>query len=331
MYSKCLSERTLVAFSIILIVYNSFRVPYTPQQSHVNDWSDGSANFRQPPDSSVELPILEKTDLIYDKSRNTVPMVNEEFKVVFFQVAKAASSEWTRFFARLAGNPSWCAHYVHDNEVNGIKRLNDFSKKEAQKIMTDPTWTKAIFVRNPKTRLLSAFLDKFIAHSKTFANSFCQSYHNNGGDYQDCVENHEKFDFFIHNITTISWENVHWRPIYSRIDEKWWPYLNYVANMEHMSEDAQHFLESIHSTKDGVSAWDRIGKTGWSDNERDCNTMGTKAFLAKKDVVHSTNAEEKLRGFYTPELEKFVEEHYAQDFNNPYFHFSPLHIYPHDD
>ena len=98
--------------------------------------------------------------------------------------------------------------------------------------------------------------------------------------------------------------------------------------MENLSYDASHFLQSINSTIDGVSAWDRIGKSGWSDNERDCNTMGDSAFLEEKDTRHKTNAVNKLKKFYTPELERFVEKQYEKDYNNPYFHFAPMTLFP---
>ena len=147
------------------------------------------------------------------------------------------------------------------------------------------------------------------------------------GDYDGCVDGRADFSFFLYNITTTMNENVHWRSSYSRVDEKWWKWINYIANMEHLNEDAEHFLKSIHSNIDSVSAWDRVGKTGWGDNERDCDHLGTSAFLAKKDHRHKTNARDKMLQYYTPELEKFVETHYAQDLNNPYFHFSKLQLF----
>ena len=310
-------EKVLIVFSIVLIVYNV-----------------GFGEFSIHPGAKLKIkddenngPKMLKTDIIYTNKRETPPIVNEEYKVIFFHVAKAASSEWIRFFTRLNGNPAWCGPDIHNNTVNNIKRLNDYTLKEAERMMKDPTWTKAIFVRNPKTRLLSAYLDKVLSHPKHFKEAYCHSYMKNGGILEDCWENYLNFDFFIHNITTISWKNVHWRPIITRIDEKWWPYINYIRNMENLSHDAKDFLQHLKSSKDGISAWDRIGRIGWSDNERDCNTMGTKSFLQKKDHKHAQNAGDKLKQHYTPELEKFVEQQYWKDYHNPYFKFSPLKIF----
>ena len=65
--------------------------------------------------------------------------MNEEYKVIFFQVAKAASTdEWKRFFTRLQkGNKSnWFNSSTgqgttHLPDVSRLKRLSDYSLDEA--------------------------------------------------------------------------------------------------------------------------------------------------------------------------------------------------------
>ncbi len=296
--------------------------------------SGSHQNFHNMPDLE-NPPTLDKRDLIYDPIRNTIPIVNEEYNLVFFLVAKAASSEWIRFFMRLQGSEHWCEPGIHDRNKNGLKFLSDYTIEEAQEMMTSPKWNRAIFVRNPKPRILSAFLDKAVVHANHFTKSNCPIWADmtaeKGGTLEECIEKHDSFEFFLHNITTTLNLNVHWRSIYSRVDEKWWPYINYIAHMQDLSEDAEHFLKSIHSNVDGVSAWDRIGKTGWSDNERDCDNIGESAFLAKKDTHHKTNARDKMLQYYTPDLERFVETHFADDFHNPFFHFSELKLFPEED
>jgi len=197
-------------------------------------------------------------------------------------------------------------------------------------MMTSSEWTKAIFVRHPKPRLLSAFLDKAINHTEHFDNFACPVYQRKGGDLEECIEMHVNFSFFLHKITTVLSNNVHWRSIFSRIDEKWWPSIDFVGNMENLSQDTEIFLKSLHSKVGGVSAWDRVGKTGWGDSERDCRG-GTSAFLGERDNGHQTNARDKMLEYYTPSLEIFVESHYADDLNNRYFHFEEVELYPRDD
>lgn len=291
--------------------------------------SGSSENFHILPDYS-NPPSITTHDLIYNDARNTVPIVIEEYNLVFFQVAKAASSEWIRFFLRLTGSDLWCKGNIHSKSLVALKHLTDYSIEEAQEIMTSPEWTRAIFVRHPKPRILSAFLDKAINKKADFIKDKCRIYAARGGTKDECVERQADFSFFLHNITTTMHDNVHWRSIYSRIDEKWWPWMNYVANMENLSEDAEHFLKSIKSKKDGSSAWDRVGRTGWGEDERDCDHLGKDPFLAKKDTRHKTDAKKKMRTYYTKELEDFVELHYAADLNNPYFRFSEIKLFDED-
>ena len=125
----------------------------------------------------------------------------------------------------------------------------------------------------------------------------------------------------------------HWYkryPIYPRIDEKWWPNINFIGNFENLSSDTEKFLRSVHS-EDGVSAWERYGKTGWSHDPRGCKEIGDQPFLGAKakDSKHNTDAKSKFLEYYTPELEIIVEEKYKADLNNNYFKFSPLQLYPH--
>jgi len=226
-------------------------------------------------------------DTIYYKRndrRLMSPAVNEEYKLVFFFIAKCASSEWKRMLVRMMGSPKWCARWIHKPEVNGLKFLYDYSIDEAQEIMTSPEWKRAVFVRNPKDRVLSAFLDKVVSHSQHFTSNMCPSYGRHGYDAQKCIDNHKDFGFFLKNITT-TLENKHWMPIFNQIDNKWWPYINFIGNLENISEDASKLLQSVKSEKDEISAWEHWGKTGWSDDERDCEAEGTQAFFAKERLT----------------------------------------------
>jgi hypothetical protein len=267
---------------------------------------------------------LSHRDVIHKAMRNTSPIVIEEFRTVFFQVAKVASSQWTRFMMRLEGNPCWCSEDtdLHDHAINGLTYLSDYPVEVAEKIMNDPEWTRAIFVRHPKPRLLSAFLDKSIIHTDHFGNFTCPQYERHGGNLDDCIERHQDFAFFLMNVTRTLPKNVHWRSIYSRIDEKWWPSINYIGYMENLSEDTENYLRKIYSMKDNVTAWERMGSTGWGDNERDCNG-GNSSFLEEKVNHHQTNARSNMLKYYTRDLEHFVDSHYADDLNNQYFHFIP--------
>ena len=290
---------------------------------------------------------LEQNDFIYGKEPKKIfhaPIVIEEYNVIFFQTPKVASTEWKRFFARLEGNRRWCIEQnrIHKKDVNELKLLSDYTIKKADRMMKSPKWKKVVFVRNPKSRLLSAFLDKAIVRSNYFMKYHCPIYAKNVNgtneayDLHQCKQNHKDFAFFLKNFTSVPVvrDNLHWKSMYSRIDAKWWPYIDFIGKMENLSEDAKQFLSSIHSNVDGVSAWDRVGTVGWGDTRvnktsKDC-VIASKSkgeFLGVRDPGHSTNARNKMMKYYNIELEELVEERYADDLENPYFQLDPLKLY----
>jgi hypothetical protein len=339
-------QKTAAVASFIfvsLIYYSTYHIvskktPSTLQHDLNPSISSIKLESEQKPQKQPQIAAqLQHNDIIYGPipKRNTVPIVNEEYNVIFFQVAKSASTEWKRFFTRLQGNPNWCAEQsmIHKKHVNKLKLLSDFSLEEAQMMMTSPSWKKAVFVRHPKPRLLSAFLDKAVVHSEYFQSHYCAVYEKlHGGDLNDCILHHQNFEFFLQNFTATSVikDDMHWRSIYSRIDEKWWPHIDFIGNMQNLNQDAQEFLSSIRSNIDNVTAWDRNGRTGWSDKKsKDCNvaSKGEGPFLGVRDNSHMTKAREQMIKYYTPKLEVLIEERYADDLDNPYFSFSPLQLF----
>lgn len=261
--------------------------------------------------------------------------VNEEFKFIFFPVAKAACTEWVRFFMRLNKSPLWCSneyeHGIHSIKHENIKFISDYTLEEQTEMMTSRDWTRAIFVREPKKRFLSAFLDK--SHNPDWLRNFCPTYASRGGNETECIERRHDFDFFVKKLTVTLDDNVHWLPCFDYIDEKWWPYMTFISTMKNLRDDAELLLKSVKSSIDGVSAWDRIGKHGWGANFKqydDCeDSEDSRSFLAAKPKGHKTGASKlkKEKKFYTPEIERIVEERYVKDLHNPYFRFEEIKIF----
>jgi Sulfotransferase family. len=257
--------------------------------------------------------------------------VNEEYRIIFFPVAKVACTEWLRFFLRLNNSPLWCTsgyqNGIHSAKRQGIKFITDYTLEEQTDMMTSQDWTRAIFVREPKKRIFSAFLDK--THNKDWSNNFCPHYASLGGNKSECIERRYDFDFFVRKLIDKLSTDPHWMPCYDYIDEKWWPYMTFISTMENVRHDAQILLKSVKSSVDGVSAWDRIGRDGWGGDfkKMGCNDAGvrnnTVAFLEARPEGHKTDADNlnKEKKHYTRELEMIIEERYAKDLHNPYYHF----------
>jgi len=300
----------------------------TPEYADVASQDNDNVNNLNP------YPEVNKSDIIYEKDYHSA-IVNDEYKLIYFHIGKIASSEFKHMLRRLNRDPSWCdisdSHLAHRRGMNGLKYLAyDYSIKEVEEMMTNDEWTKAIFARDPKPRLLSGFLDKAVQHKHHFETSYCHSWQKwKGGDdaqLQYCYDHRKDFSFFLHEITRMNTQDLHFRSVDSFVDKKWWPYINFIGYVDSLSADSKRLFKSITSDVDGISAWERAGSTGWSP-ELSCNNTNDEEFLQEKPRNHKTGAREHMMQYYTPKLEKFVEKNWVADYENEFLHFPNIKLY----
>lgn len=90
--------------------------------------------------------------------------VSPQYRYFYMGVPKAASSKVKMVLQELEGNPLPPNPFgVHARTAEGITfvpRLSDFKPDEALEILTSPTWFRFTFVRNPYSRLVSAYRQK---------------------------------------------------------------------------------------------------------------------------------------------------------------------------
>jgi hypothetical protein len=111
--------------------------------------------------SREKAPKMLEDDYIYRHTQHT--FVIPEYQLIFFTFPKVACSEWKRMFMRMNGTPEWCTIlWPHNLDKNKVKTLQDYDRKSLTAMLTSPAWTKAAIFREPKERLLSAFLEKAI-------------------------------------------------------------------------------------------------------------------------------------------------------------------------
>ena len=118
-----------------------------------------------------------------------------EYKLIFFAFPKVACSEWKRMFMRMNDNPKWCktrGYNVHAPENNKIMTLNDFDASSAATMMSSPSWTRAAIFREPKERVLSAFLDKAVRNHDYYEANCCHKLPNKNLERQ-CKFNRQNF------------------------------------------------------------------------------------------------------------------------------------------
>jgi len=216
--------------------------------------------------------LVEATDRVYSHPRMS-PVVVEKYKLVFFWVPKVACTVWTVLFHRMMGmdTSELTFDQIHDPEINPLRYLKDYDLDAADKMMQDPAWTRAIFVRNPHERLLSAYLDKGIGRNFTVLQKRCCP------DTLSCMSTPET-QTLEHFVALISGDvpttnkenkkvkkkcvNQHWAPFTDRVESKYWEHVNFVGHFETLQADARTLLEKI-------GAWEEFGATGWGPNRTD--------------------------------------------------------------
>ena len=307
--------------TVVTVLPNGTNEVVTSVASNVvaADQDDHEGRTKGKVDTQAVAPPLEvlQNDRIYEGEDiqywwDSAPIVIEKYKLVFFTVPKVACTTWKKAFRKMEGIPGWRRErpppkeIPHDPKYNKLKYLSHYSLDDAQRMMTDPTYTKAIFVRDPKQRFLSAFLNKGLHSDGAYVTRRCCR----RGRGANCwAESNRTLSNFAQLIKQ-GCRDVHWRPQTQRMESKYWPHINFIGHFETVEEDSQRLLERI-------GAWEEHGKTGWGIHKnltmfgKDSNTNS-----------HKTGAGKKLLEWYTPELESWVEEFYEGDYNNPYLNFT---------
>ena len=244
-------------------------------------------------------------------------------------------------FMRMNGNENWCkirGFNAHDPKLNKISVLSDYPSEVATAMMTSPKWTKAAILREPKERVLSAFLDKAVkerpGHSAMggyYVTKCCDKIPDQK-DKQKCKKNDQDFKSFLHFVTKYPKEchDVHWEAQLAKIDAKWWPYIDFIGYQNNLLEDAKTLLKSLKSTRDpvpGRSAWDRYGKTGWGDDNELCEKRPN-SFLKENTSTHKLETGNQMLEWYTAETEEMVEKYWAIEWQQERVQFPKVKLYP---
>lgn len=132
-------------------------------------------------------------------------------------------------------------------------------------------------------------------------------------------QKHADFTYFLH--MTRFCPDEHWYPQRDAIDEKWWPYITFIGYLETVEFDAKRLLQSVKSSKDNLTAWEKFGKSGFGKN-------GNDPFMVSQSFEdHHTDARDKLTKYYGKCDEIFVEKYSAREWESPYFHFEKIKLY----
>ncbi|KAG7370239.1 sulfotransferase family protein [Nitzschia inconspicua] len=272
-----------------------------------------------------------------------------EAKLIFCGVPKAGITEWIKFFRFVAGAQDYLA-FPHFKTDRNEFFLGSLTIEKASELLLDPTWTKAVFFRDPAERLLSAYLDKVVNSGftqKHFKIGITDEY----GKKETTTSSKKTLSFeeFVDLVTmpsnfvngTLQDEpsghgihghtDPHWRPqsMMCGLDFLL-PNFDFVGNFNYISQQTKLLLEKVglwdrygskfDAAKDGYSKGRFCSQAILSEGDVDFNsTREVKGFnqdgvSGKQSFTHTRHSKYKLEKYYTPHLMEKVRKAFSMDF-----------------
>uniref|UniRef100_A0A8C6N4Y5 Carbohydrate sulfotransferase n=1 Tax=Mus spicilegus TaxID=10103 RepID=A0A8C6N4Y5_MUSSI len=182
--------------------------------------------------------------------------VEDKHKILYCEVPKAGCSNWKRILMVLNGLASSAYNISHDTVHYGkhLKTLDSFDIKGVH--MRLNTYTKAVFVRDPMERLVSAFRDKFehpnSYYHPVFGKAIIKKYRPNAS--AEALNNgsgvkFKEFAYYLLDAHRPVGMDIHWE----RVSKLCYPCLinyDFVGKFETLGEDANYFLQLIGAPKE---------------------------------------------------------------------------------
>jgi hypothetical protein len=164
----------------LLLVQMMTRSPFITTATVTTTTTTRSSNNGNAIIPTVDNLLVQQGDSIYARPEwDSAPIVLEEYKLIFFTIPKVGCTAWKQLFRRMMGYSDWKNENVNNMqpwnpESNGLKYLYQYDRVTASEMMSSPEWTRAIVVRCPKERFLSAYLDKVVRElCRMFAGYSC--------------------------------------------------------------------------------------------------------------------------------------------------------------
>jgi hypothetical protein len=255
-------------------------------------------------------------------------------KLLFCGIPKVGISEFVSFFRYSYGAEDYLSmpHNKNDREEFLLGRL---SRSMATQLIQDPTWTKAVFFRDPAERLLSAYLNKIVGEGYT---QTVFDLHGNTNESTTYVLNFTAFVDLVTlpGVTKCSnprglhaCTDPHWKPQVMTCGLDYLlPHMDFIGSFDHLAQHTKELLERVglwESSLGGATFDDAVDLPPVTSNKcrippplRQSNSTslirGFNQRGESKGYSHTTGSKSKLHDYYTPELLAKVRKAYALDY-----------------
>ncbi|KAA8490829.1 Carbohydrate sulfotransferase 14 [Porphyridium purpureum] len=219
-------------------------------------------------------------------------IVSEKNKMVYCPVPKAANSTWKVLIRKHEGFADYKSLQVANmKSANGLTYLKDFSAERIEEILTDPSWFRFLVGREPFTRHLSAYLNKFMNKptiSEEYHNYYRQLMHFGLSAKEITERPRPTFAEYTAEIRRKNpeYHNEHWAPQYYICGMSLVPY-DFVGKLEQIDQDSQIVFEAL--------GWH--GESFPSQKEVGFLSSGTKSKKAEYYSKHAVLIDDLLQKF----------------------------------
>ena len=220
--------------------------------------------------------------------------------LVHCSIPRIGCSRWKRLLRKMEGYRDYLSLPPHTRYRNGLKHSVDLLPSTMEKVLNSPDYFRFVLVRDPFSRLLSAWLAK---RNRTFAVPIPNR-------FSKFVQNvtHTLLSYNTHTITTITTNhninnkprlNQHFKPVSHFCGLASIPF-DFVGRLETLDEWGPLLIRRIGAERDATSGWGPNGTFLASSM-----LLGSLAMNASSPAL--------LRQYYTPDLVDLVAAAYAED------------------
>jgi hypothetical protein len=227
-------------------------------------------------------------------------IVSEKSKLIYCPIPKAASSNWKYLIRKFEGLDDYFdLAKAHSPEISGLRYLSDYSAAEVERLLADPLFLKFTFVRDPYSRAISCYLDRFQNRAEEYVRKEYRTFLAELFDWHYAreialeSEPRPSFSEFIDELAkqSPSEMNAHWAPQSLLCGLGEMPF-DFIGHMNTLSADVDHVLAKLGHLQEHFPSQSDIGfpasgaSTELLNNIYTLETMLKVRFIFDSDFNH---------------------------------------------
>ena len=251
-------------------------------------------------------------------------LINHNYRCIYCPIGKVASTSLIRIFVQLSDIPAKEAilelsrGYIHAYAKHNLTLAAHHSQAEAMEILNDKNYFKFSIVRNPWTRIISAYLDKFVIKPHIRKSFFLPrnikevieaSYKSKGlePDYKKSIS----FRQFVEYVSTTDdkYLDGHWKPQHLYLGDT---EFDFIARFESLTKDFEYIKKKLNISKISLPHTNKsasINRVSYVDQRENIRNY---ADYLPNDLINMDKLPD-YQAFYAPDLQAMIAQRYSKD------------------